>query len=370
MEITVFTLFPEWFEAGPLGGSIIGRARERGILDLRIVDFRRWAPDRHRTVDAPPYGGGGGMVIMAEPLAAAMDESIGPPGTPDRPLTVLTSPRGESFCQETALEWARLPRLAFVCGHYEGVDERLARTRVDREVSLGDFVLTGGETAAIAMIDAVARLLPGALGNDSSSAHESFMEGLLEAGHYTRPPDWEGLAVPEVLRSGDHEAVRRWREEESLRLTRERRPDLYAELLVHPMQLRRLARRARPFVLFRRDLAGGPPEVLFATAGVRALPDFPGLLEGIHSEPGLGPEVRLAEVREAKELAPWGRGPLLEEVRAWLEWAARVPGGERPPGLRFVRNLQRELLARQDADGPSGATSGTAGRNFHGGNTT
>ncbi len=352
MEITIFTLFPDWFGTGPMAGSILERARERGLLTLRPVDFRQWAQDRHRTVDAPPYGGGGGMVLLPGPLAASMDETIGAPGTPGRPLTVLASPSGEPFTQETAIEWANLPRLAIVCGHYEGLDERIVRTRVDREVSLGDFVLTGGEIPAMAMIDAVARLLPGVLGNETSSSNESFMEGLLEAGHYTRPADWEGIEVPEVLRSGDHEAVWRWREQEALRLTRERRPDLYGALLVHPEQLRRLARRARPFVLFRQQPAGGgQPEVLFATSGVCSMPGFPQFLPRLHSEPGLVPEVRLAEVREAKELAPWGREQLLAEVSSWLAPVEQLPPGSRPPAHRFVRNLRRELLARVAADG-------------------
>jgi tRNA (guanine37-N1)-methyltransferase len=225
MRIDLFTLFPHWF-GGVFGDSILRRAREKGLLDIRLHDFREWTRDRHRSVDDSPYGGGAGMVLRPEPLAAALDEVCGAPGTAGRPYVLLTSPSGTTFTQRRAEELARLPRIALVCGHYEAVDQRLIDTRIDEEISIGDFVLTGGEIPAMAVVDAVARLIPGVLHNDQSAVEESFTSGLLEGPHYTRPEVFEGLRVPDVLRSGDHARIAKWRRAEALRKTRARRPDL------------------------------------------------------------------------------------------------------------------------------------------------
>jgi tRNA (guanine37-N1)-methyltransferase len=207
-----------------LDASILGRAQKAGLIAVRVTNIRDFARDRHRTVDDAPYGGGGGMVMMPGPLAEAV-ESL--PAEPPAPV-VLMSPQGERLTQGLAEELARLPRLILVAGRYEGVDERFRRLVVDRELSLGDFVLSGGELAACAVVDAVSRLLPGVLGGETSAAADSFGDGLLEHPHYTRPPEFRGLGVPEVLTSGDHAAVARWRRRESLRRTLRRRPELLA----------------------------------------------------------------------------------------------------------------------------------------------
>ncbi|MEQ8822559.1 MAG: tRNA (guanosine(37)-N1)-methyltransferase TrmD [Sumerlaeia bacterium] len=229
LSITILTLFPAWFE-GPFGESILGRARERGLLDFRTVDLRPYGVGKHRKLDDTPYGGGGGMLLKPEPIAAALDEAAGAPGSERRAHVLYTSPRGRRFVQDEAKRLAELaldPGLVILCGHYEGLDERVIETRVDEEVSLGDFVLTGGEIAAMAIADAVARMAPGVLGNDASAPNDSFFDGLLEGPHYTRPEVFEGRGIPPVLLSGHHAEIERWRREESLRVTRERRPDLY-----------------------------------------------------------------------------------------------------------------------------------------------
>ncbi len=190
------------------------------------MNFRDFATDKHRSVDDAPYGGGAGMVIRAEPLARAMDATIGPPGSPGRAHAILTSPGGRTFTQRVAEEFARLESLAVVCGHYEGIDQRIIDTRIDEEVSIGDFVLTGGEIPAMAMVDAVARLLPGVLGNEDSAPGDSFSTGLLEGPQYTRPDEFEGLRVPDVLLGGNHAAIEKWRREQALSRTRQRRPDM------------------------------------------------------------------------------------------------------------------------------------------------
>lgn len=228
MRIDILTLFPQWFD-GVLGESILGRARQRGLLELRVVNFRDWTRDKHNTVDDAPYGGGAGMVLKPEPLCAALDAIAGAPGSPDRAHVILTSPAGRPFVQARARALATMPRIAIVCGHYEGVDQRVIDTRVDEEISLGDFVLTGGEIPAMAIVDSVARMLPGVLGNEASAVEESFSGNLLEGPQYTRPEVFEGLAVPEILRSGNHARIAKWRHEEAVRRTRERRPELLRE---------------------------------------------------------------------------------------------------------------------------------------------
>ncbi len=221
MIFDILTLFPEVC-AAYAGVSILGRAQKAGLVSLRLVNIRDFALDRHRTVDDVPYGGGDGMVMMAPPLVAAL-ESL--PPEPPAPV-ILLSPQGRPFDQAWARELAGLPRLTLICGRYEGIDERVRLLKVDQELSLGDFVLSGGELAALCVVDAVSRLLPGVLHGAGSAAADSFSDGLLEHPHYTRPPEFRGQGVPEVLLSGHHAAIARWRRKESLKRTWRVRPDL------------------------------------------------------------------------------------------------------------------------------------------------
>ena len=226
MRIDVFTIFPDMV-AGYCAASILGRARDTGALDVRVHDLRSGADDPHRSVDDSPFGGGAGMVLMAEPLFRSI-ESV--PDLP-RPLYLL-SPSGRRFDQALASELAGRPGgFSLLCGRYEGVDQRVADHLVDGELSVGDFVLAGGELAALVVVEAVARLLPGVLGNEDSARDDSFSDGLLEYPQYTRPADFRGWAVPEVLRSGDHGAVAAWRRTQALLRTAERRPDLLEHLV-------------------------------------------------------------------------------------------------------------------------------------------
>jgi tRNA (guanine37-N1)-methyltransferase len=221
MRINIVTIFPEFF-TGPLSLSIPGRAAAAGIVEYRIVDLRDFTHDRHRTVDDLPYGGGTGMVMKPEPFFEAV-ESLAPKG----PI-LLMSARGKRFEHEDAVRLSLEEELTFLCGHYKDVDQRVADYLATEELSLGDFVLSGGEYAALAMTDAVVRLLPGALGTHESAASDSFYEeGLLSPPSYTRPAEYRGYVVPEVLRSGDHARIAAWRREQAERLTRERRPDLW-----------------------------------------------------------------------------------------------------------------------------------------------
>ena len=230
MKIDVVSIFPDYL-AGPLRVSLLGRAVERGLLDVRLHDLRQWTSDRHRTVDDTPYGGGAGMVMRPEPWGLALDALV-PDGGPE-PRLVVPTPAGRPFTQAVAEELAAQPWLVFACGRYEGIDERVVAYAAGRmpvdELSLGDYVLAGGEAAVLVIVEAVARLLPGFLGNPESLAEESHAGGLLEYPVYTRPPVWRCLSVPEVLLSGDHGAVARWRRDVALRRTAERRPDLLAE---------------------------------------------------------------------------------------------------------------------------------------------
>ena len=225
MHIDVLTLFPEIFP-GPLGTSVVGRAAERGLATVGTVDVRKFASDARGTVDEKPYGGGPGMLMMVEPLTLAL-ESVRRPDS----VVVMTTPRGDLFDQSMARELSQVPHLILVAGHYEGVDERFLRQCVDREVSLGDYVLSNGNLAAMVVADAVIRLLPGVLGDDASSSEESHSEGLLEYPQYTRPEEFRSMRVPEVLLSGDHGKIADWRRAEAERLTRERRPDLWEKYL-------------------------------------------------------------------------------------------------------------------------------------------
>lgn len=220
MRIDVVTIFPQLFDA-PLETSLLGRAVAGGLLDVRVHDLREHGLGKHRSVDDEPYGGGAGMVMRPEPLFAAVEEVKGPDSH-----VVLLSPRGRKLDHAVVAELARRDHLVLVCGRFEGVDERVAEHLVDEELSIGDYVLAGGELPALVVIEAVSRLVPGVLGNAESLASESHAEGLLEYPQYTRPAEFRGWRVPEVLLSGDHGAVDRWRREQSELITRERRPDL------------------------------------------------------------------------------------------------------------------------------------------------
>lgn len=219
----VLTLFPDMFP-GPLGHSLAGKALKNGVWGLETLDIRRWGVDKHRSVDDTPAGGGPGMVMRADVLGPAVDEAL--EQAPNCPLLYL-SPRGERFEQADAAALATGPGVTLICGRFEGVDERVLDARPIRQVSLGDFVLSGGEVAGLAMLDACIRLLPGVLGAPETLEEESFTSGLLEYPHYTRPADWEGHKIPEVLTSGDHGKVRAWRQAQAQKTTRLRRPDLW-----------------------------------------------------------------------------------------------------------------------------------------------
>jgi tRNA (guanine37-N1)-methyltransferase len=242
MRFDIVTLFPDMF-AGPFTESMIKRAQQAGHISIHTHNIRDYTTDRHRTADFAPYGGGAGMVMKAEPLAAAIravlamgDDSPSPPapspsqgeGDTFLPPVILMSPDGEPFTQHMAEQLSRCERLVLVCGHYEGVDERVRSTLITREISIGDYVLTGGELAAMVIVDAVTRLVPGVL-DAESTLEESHGDGLLEYPHYTRPAVWEGMAVPPVLLSGNHALVARWRQRQRLLRTLQRRPDMLAE---------------------------------------------------------------------------------------------------------------------------------------------
>ncbi|MFL6195154.1 MAG: tRNA (guanosine(37)-N1)-methyltransferase TrmD [Thermoanaerobaculia bacterium] len=235
MRVRVLTIFPELF--GPfLAASLIGKAREKGLLDVEVLDLREFSQDRHRSVDDEPYGGGGGMVMTAPPWIRAV-RAVAAEGS----WRVMLSPQGSRLDDAKVRELAVRGDLVLLCGRYEGIDERVRETVVDEEVSIGDYVLSGGELPAMVLIEALSRQVPGVVGFADSVENDSFRGGLLDHPHYTRPPVVEGLAVPEVLASGDHAAIRRWRERESLRATLEKRPDL----LERPEVLAGLTREQR-----------------------------------------------------------------------------------------------------------------------------
>ncbi len=244
MRFDVFTLFPEFF-ASPLDASILKRARAAGALEVEVHDIRAGALDKHRSVDDYPFGGGAGMVMKAEPLVqvlgAVLKWEFGPDEMPQNPPCpiVLMSPQGQTLSAELARELAQFSRIALVCAHYEGLDERAAEL-MTHEVSIGDYVLTGGEAAALVVMDAVSRFVPGVLGNEASAGGDSFEDGLLEAPQYTRPAAWRGLEVPAVLISGDHARVARWKRQQALVRTRARRPDLLSQVELSASDLRLL----------------------------------------------------------------------------------------------------------------------------------
>ena len=230
MHIDILTLFPELFP-GPLGESIIGRAVKNGVISVNAVDVRQFATDARQTVDEKPYGGGPGMLMVPDVLTRAI-ESVKDAGS----TVILTSPRGEVMNQRLAQELAKEEHLILVAGHYEGVDQRVIDLAVDREISIGDFVLSSGNIAAMAIADAVIRLLPGVLGDGESAVEESHSMGLLEYPQYTRPPVYRGLKVPDCLLSGDHGKVAEFRKQEAERVTRERRPDLWEKYLISELE--------------------------------------------------------------------------------------------------------------------------------------
>ena len=225
MKFDVVTIFPSMIEAG-LDEGVVSRGVERGLLDVAVHDLRRWTTDRHRTIDDVPYGGGPGMVMKVEPLMRAVDEVRATRGEPD--AVVLLSPQGRMFTQAEAERFACLGHIALLCGRYEGMDERVREMVATEEISIGDYVLSGGELAALVIVDAVSRLVPGVVGDEQSVAQDSFARGLLDHPHYTRPAEVAGHRVPDVLLSGHHADVRRWRRKAALVRTLDRRPDLIA----------------------------------------------------------------------------------------------------------------------------------------------
>jgi tRNA (guanine37-N1)-methyltransferase len=222
MRIDILTLFPEIFEE-PLRASLLGKAIQEGILEVRLIKIRDFAPDRHRTVDDAPYGGGAGMVMKCEPIVAAIDSLR---GRNSLEHVILLSPRGRRLNQRIVKGLAQAPDLVLICARYEGVDERVRLSVCTDEISIGDYVLSGGELPALVIIEAISRMLPGVVGNWESVSTDSFYDGILGAPQYTRPPSFRDMDVPEVLMSGNHAAIARWRRKEALRTTRERRPDL------------------------------------------------------------------------------------------------------------------------------------------------
>lgn len=220
MKIDIITIFPEMFDS-ILNASILKRAVKKKKLKVKILNLRDFAKGKHKNVDDAPYGGGCGMVMKIEPVVAALKSIIGY----KKAKKVIFSPAGSTFNQKRAVEFAKEKHIIMLCGHYEGYDERIVQF-FDEEISIGDYVLTGGELPAVSVIDAVTRLLPGVLGNEDSAKQDSFMEGLLDYPHYTRPAEWKGIKVPEVLLNGDHAKINEWRKKEAFKRTRERRPDL------------------------------------------------------------------------------------------------------------------------------------------------
>lgn len=222
MRFDVLSIFPAMF-ASPLDYSVLKKARDKGLIEIKLHNIRDWARDKHKMTDDEPYGSGCGMVMKVEPVERALVEIKNPDM---KPVVILMTPQGESFRQETAAQMAKEKQIVLICGRYEGVDERIRQHLIDKEISIGDYILTGGELAALVFIDAVSRLVPGVLGNARSIEGESFAHGLLEYPQYTRPADYKGWSVPEVLLSGNHAQIEQWRKMQSLKRTYERRPDL------------------------------------------------------------------------------------------------------------------------------------------------
>ncbi|HYJ46066.1 MAG TPA: tRNA (guanosine(37)-N1)-methyltransferase TrmD [Pyrinomonadaceae bacterium] len=228
MRVDIITIFPDFFR-GAFDYGIIRRAQVAGLVDVKTHDLRGWTRDKHKQVDDRPFGGGDGMVLKPEPIFAAVEELTGKSERdqyPEGTRVVLLSPQGRVFTQSVASELAESAHVVLICGRYEGVDERVAEALVTDEISIGDYVLSGGEPAAVVVVDALVRLLPGALGNETSAVNESFSEGLLDYPHYTRPPEFRGMRVPDILLGGHHAEIARWRHERALEKTKRNRPDL------------------------------------------------------------------------------------------------------------------------------------------------
>ena len=223
MKIDVLTLFPEMFEA-VFGVSIIKRAADNGLIDLRFVNIREFSEDKHKRVDDYPYGAGGGLVMQPMPIYAAYEHLA--KESEEKPYVIYMSPQGKTFTQKKAIELKEHKHLILLCGHYEGVDQRVLDEIVDEEISIGDYVLTGGEIAAMAIIDATARMIPGVLDSEDTFSHESHFDGLLEYPQYTRPPVWRGREIPEILVSGHHANIEKWRREKSIEITAKKRPEM------------------------------------------------------------------------------------------------------------------------------------------------
>ena len=234
MRIRILTIFPQMFES-VFSASILGRAREAGLIDIQCVDIRPFSDKKHQNTDDYPFGGGAGMVMMAQPIAAAMASVAGSGFSGKR---IYLGPRGKTLTQAKAKELATEQELVLLCGHYEGVDQRALDALIDEEISIGDYILTGGELAAMVLVDCVARLIPGVLGSNESPEEESFSDGLLEYPHYTRPREWEGQPVPEVLLNGDHAKIKAWRRQQSLIATKKYRPDLLDRAELTPAEKR------------------------------------------------------------------------------------------------------------------------------------
>ncbi|WP_404432940.1 tRNA (guanosine(37)-N1)-methyltransferase TrmD [Sutcliffiella horikoshii] len=228
MKIDILSIFPEMF-TGVLGSSILNKAAEKGAVQYSVTDFREFADNKHKTVDDYPYGGGAGMVLKAQPIFDAVSSLAEDNQTVKKPRVILMCPQGERYTQKKAEELAQEEHLIFICGHYEGYDERIREHVVTDEISIGDYVLTGGELASMVIVDSVVRLLPDVLGKAASHEQDSFSTGLLEHPHYTRPADFRGMKVPDVLLSGNHAHIEEWRTKESIRRTWDRRPDLFDE---------------------------------------------------------------------------------------------------------------------------------------------
>lgn len=265
MRIDVFTLFPQMFN-GPMTESILKRAQAHGLLEVLLHDIRDYATDKHHVTDEPPYGGGGGMIMKVEPIVAAVESQIGlvdPRLAPaEQPIPViLTTPQGEQFSHAWAKRLASYPRIAFICGRYEGVDDRVKQLVVTHEFSIGDYVLTGGELPTMVMIDAIARHLPGVLGEAGAADDDSHAAGLLEYPQYTRPPIFRDHAIPAVMVSGNHAEIERWRRREALRLTWERRPEMLLQAMLTEAEKRALGEIALEWIAEQRDTAPSSVEL-------------------------------------------------------------------------------------------------------------
>ena len=346
MRIDVVTIFPDYL--APLELSLPGKAREKGLIDIHVHDLRQWTHDRHRTVDDTPYGGGAGMVMRPEPWGEAFDALISSGPIAERPTVVFTTPSGQPFTQAVARELATRERIVFACGRYEGIDQRVldeVATRAEvREISLGDYVLNGGEVAALAIIEAVVRLVPGFMGNAASLVEESHVDGLLEYPVYTKPASWRGREVPAVLLSGDHGAIAAWRHDQAHRRTAQRRPDLLSPTsLGDDIEV-------RPAVL----ADAGELHTLQLACWVQEQHDNPGTrIPALHETYD---DVRAWLARDTVLVARSG-GRLVGAVRGSLEGEVWEIGRLMVAPDLAGRGLGRDLLGRMEELAPESASS-------------